>query len=102
MSYHTLTHKQVIKYHKDFVLSNPDIYRKERPHHIDNTKSTQNPAMSQAELTLGVVSDKGKFFVCAIHIVYSGKGTKQHIISVEMIKIRYRGQQYAIKITTEY
>ena len=62
MSYHTLTHKQVIKYHKDFVLSNPDIYRKERPHHINNTKSTQNPAVSQEKLTLDVSFDKGKIF----------------------------------------
>lgn len=46
MSYHTLTRKRVIKYHKDFVLSNPDIYRKERSYHINDTKSTQNPAMS--------------------------------------------------------
>lgn len=45
MSYHTLTRKWVIKYHKDFVLSNPDIYRNERQYHINNTKSTQNPAM---------------------------------------------------------
>ena len=45
-SYHMLTHKWVIKYHKDFVLSNPDIYMKERPYHINNTKSTQNPAIS--------------------------------------------------------
>ncbi len=46
MGYHTLTHRRVIKYHKDFVLSNPDIYREERPYHINNTKSTQNPTMS--------------------------------------------------------
>ena len=46
MSYHTLTHKRVIKYHKDFVLSNPDIYRDERQYHINNTKSTQNPTIS--------------------------------------------------------
>lgn len=46
MGYHTLTHKWVIKYHKDFVLSNPDIYRKEWPYHINDTKSTQNPAIS--------------------------------------------------------
>lgn len=37
-SYHMLTHKWVIKYHKDFVLSNPDIYIKERSYHINNTK----------------------------------------------------------------
>ena len=62
MSYHTLTHKRVIKYHKDFVLSNPDIYMKERPYHINNTKSTQNPAMSQNELTSNVIFNKGKIF----------------------------------------
>ena len=46
MSYHTLTREWVIKYHKDFVLSNPDIYIKERPYPIYNIKSTQNPTMS--------------------------------------------------------
>lgn len=46
MGYHMLTHWHVIKYHKDFVLSNPDICRKERPYHINDTKSTQNPTMS--------------------------------------------------------
>ena len=33
-----LTRKRVIKYHKDFVLSNPDIYIKERPYPIYNIK----------------------------------------------------------------
>ena len=46
MSYHTLTHKRVIKYHKDFALSNPDIYKEERPYHINDTKSTQNSTIS--------------------------------------------------------
>lgn len=62
MSYHTLTHKQVIKYHKDFVLSNPDIYRKEWPYHINNTKSTQNPATSQNKLTPNMFFNKRKIF----------------------------------------
>ena len=102
MSYHTLTHKQVIKYHKDFVVSNPDIYRKERPYHINNTKSTQNPAMSQEKLTLDVIFDKEKIFcMCDTYRLHR----KRHKVAHNFCgndKIRYRNQQYAIKITTEY
>ena len=102
MSYHTLTYKRVIKYHKDFVLSNPDIYRKGRPYHINNTKSTQNPTMSQDKLTPSVIFDKGKiFYMCDTYCIQRKRHEAAHNFRGN-IKIRYKSQQYAIKITSEY